>query len=207
MSRTHFINFKRSTICQRSKKMKSHKKIAWKLEVMKTFQKRDCECWEVLFLISASHLIHSWASPQTLKLDKLDEQPKSCAGDEKLTKKWKIEHGFIWWDSHSGSSRNMSHTIMRSISWYSGENKFLQSMVKKCVSWNSMKEFFLKLMEKMLYVWETSEMFKFSYLGKFFSLNKLQWNGKYWKHELNPLFSWKSQVKLSLLGSSHSLQS
>jgi hypothetical protein len=61
-------------------------------------------------------------------------------------------------------------------------------------------------MEIMLCVWETSEKFKFSYLEKFFSLNKLRWNGKYSKLKLNSLFSLKSQVKLSLMGSSHSLQ-
>ena len=46
--------------------------------------------------------------------------------------------------------------------------------------------------------WKTSEKFEFSYLEKFFSLYQLRWNGKSWKLKLNPLFSWKSQVKLSL---------
>ena len=64
-----------------------------------------------------------------------------------------------------------------------------------------------EVMERMLCVWETSEKFEFSYLEKFFINQQLSWNGKYWKFELNPLFSWKTQVKLSLLGSSHSLQS
>ena len=51
-----------------------------------------------------------------------------------------------------------------------------------------------EVMEIMLCVWETSDKFEFSYLEKFFSLNKLWWNGKYLKLKLNPLFSRKSQV-------------
>ena len=78
---------------------------------------------------------------------------------------------------------------------------------EKCDSWNLMKENVLNLMERMLCVEKTSEKFDFSYLENFFSLDQLRWNGKSWKLKLNPLFSWKSQVKISLLGSSHSLQS
>jgi hypothetical protein len=43
-----------------------------------------------------------------------------------------------------------------------------------------------------------NDNFEFSYLEKFFSLNKLWWDDKSLKLELNPLFSRKSQVKLSL---------
>ena len=45
-----------------------------------------------------------------------------------------------------------------------------------------------------------------SCLEKFFSLNKLRWNGNSWKLKLNPFLSRKFQVKLSLLGSSNSLK-
>ena len=55
---------------------------------------------------------------------------------------------------------------------------FLKSEVKECVSWSSMKEKVLKLVEIMLWVEKTSDKFEFSYLEKFFSLNKLRWNGK-----------------------------
>ena len=160
-----------------------------------------------MYLISASHVILSWASSQTLKLDNLVEHPKSCAGDENPTKNWKTEHGFVWWDFHLGSWRNMFYSILRCHSWDLGENVFLQSMMTKCVSWSSMKEKVWSLIKRMVYVWETSENFKFSYLENFSSLHKLRWNEKSWKLELNPLFSRKSQVKLSLLGSPHSLQS
>ena len=51
-----------------------------------------------------------------------------------------------------------------------------------------------EVMEIRLCVWETSEKFEFSYLEKFFSLDKLWGNGKSWKLKLNPLFSRKSQV-------------
>ena len=44
-------------------------------------------------------------------------------------------------------------------------------------------------------------------LRKVFTLHKLRWDEKSWKLKQNPLFSQKSQVKLSPLGSSHSLQS
>ena len=64
---------------------------------------------------------------------------------------------------------------------------------EKCVSWNLMKEKVLKLMKIMLWVEKTSEKFAFSYLEKFFSLNKLRRNGKSWKLKLNLLFSRKSQ--------------
>ena len=37
MSTTHFISFRRSAICQWPRKVKSHKKIARKLELLKTF--------------------------------------------------------------------------------------------------------------------------------------------------------------------------
>ena len=37
MSRTHLSNFQRYVVCQWSGKMKSHKKIAWKLQMLKTF--------------------------------------------------------------------------------------------------------------------------------------------------------------------------
>ena len=62
MSRTHFIIFWRSDICQWLGKAKSHKKIAWKLEVLKNFRKLDCQYWDVFYLISASHVNWSWAS-------------------------------------------------------------------------------------------------------------------------------------------------
>ena len=131
-----------------------------------------------------------------------------------MHRRWKFDQNlrkneleFIWKDFDSRSWRSKSHSILRCISWDLGENRLLQSMVKKCVSWNSMKEFFFEVMERMFYIWETSEKFKFSYLEKFFLTQQLRWNGKYWKLELNPLLSWKSQVKLSLLSSSHSLQS
>ena len=52
----------------------------------------------------------------------------------------------------------------------------------------------LKFDERMPCVWKMCEMFKFSYLENFFSLHKLWWDEKYWKHRHNPLFSWKSQV-------------
>ena len=78
---------------------------------------------------------------------------------------------------------------------------------EKCVSWNSMKEKVLKLMKIILCVEKNNEKFEYSYLETFFSLDQLRWNGKSWKLKLNPLFSRKSQVKLSLLGSSHSLLS
>ena len=65
----------------------------------------------------------------------------------------------------------------------------------------------LKFDERMPCVWEMCGKFTFPYLEKFSSLHKLRWNEKSWKLKLNPLFSWKPQVKLSLLGSSHSLHS
>ena len=48
------------------------------------------EAWlwilRIFFLISTPHMIQSWASAWTHKLDKLAEQPKSCAGGENSTK-------------------------------------------------------------------------------------------------------------------------
>ena len=87
-------------------------------------------------------------------------------GGENSTKNWKTEHDFIWWNFHSGSWRNMSHFIMRCLSWDFGENKFLQSVVKKCLmEFDERKSF--EVMEIMLCVWETSEKFEFSYLEIF----------------------------------------
>ena len=62
MNIIHFIDFWRSTICEWSRKVKSHKKIAWKWEVMKTLWKLDCEFWVVFYFISTSHVIRGWAS-------------------------------------------------------------------------------------------------------------------------------------------------
>ena len=53
-----------------------------------------------------------------------------------------------------------------------------------------------EVMERMFCVWETSEKFEFSHLEKFFLTQQLRWDGKSLKLEPNPLFSWKSQVKL-----------
>jgi hypothetical protein len=70
--------------------MKSHNKIAWKLQVMKTFWKLDYAFWYVLYLIPDPHVIMSWASGYPHKLEKMDEQPKACMCDENLTKNWKM---------------------------------------------------------------------------------------------------------------------
>ena len=85
----------------------------------------------------------------------------------------------------------------------------------KCVfviqgEWVSVMEFdegeVLKFCGKMLWVEKTSEKFEFSYLEKFSHSKKLDGMENLEKLMLNPIFSQKSQVKLSLLGSSHSLQ-
>ena len=60
---------------------------------------------------------------------------------------------------------------------------------------------------KVLCVEKTSEKFEFSYLENFSHSKNLDGTTNLEKLKLNPLFSQKSQVKLSLLGSSHSLQS
>ena len=147
---------------------------------------------------------------QVLKLTNLTNwlnNPKSCAGGENSTKNWKSKHSFIWWDFHSGSWRNMSHSILRFLSWDLGEKCDFAIRSEKVCLMESDERKRLKLMEIMLCVWETRKKFKFSYLEKFFLTQQLRWNGKSWKLELNPLFSCKSQVKLSLLASSLSLQS
>ena len=54
---------------------------------------------------------------------------------------------------------------------------------------------------------KVDEKFEFSYLENFSHLKNLDGMENLEKLKLNPLFSRKFQVKLSLLGSSHSLQS
>ena len=77
---------------------------------------------------------------------------------------------FIWfWD--------IFHLIREKIS-------FFKSWWKVCLmEFDERKSF--EVDGKNDLVEKTSEKFEFSFLEKFFSLNKLQWNGKSWKLELN----------------------
>ena len=72
--------------------MKSHKKIARKLEVLKTFQELKCEFWDVLYFFTAFYVNQSWEHAKTHKLDKQAEQPISCAEGENSTKNQNFEH-------------------------------------------------------------------------------------------------------------------
>ena len=89
MGITHFISFWSPSICQWSGKVKSHKKIAWELEVLEIFKELKCECWYVLYLFSASYVNQIWANSKTHKLNKHAEQPLWCAKGENSTEKLK----------------------------------------------------------------------------------------------------------------------
>ena len=95
------------------------------------------------------------------------EQPSSCTGDENSNQNRKNELDFIWKDFDSRSWRNKSHSILRSISWYSIKNMFSQSTIKKLVSWGSMKEKVRSWVKECFWVLEWCEKIKFSYFDKF----------------------------------------
>ena len=86
MSITLFTNFQSLSICKWPRKVNSHKNIAQKLEVLKTFWELQCEFLDILYLFMISHANRSWENAKTHKLDKHDEQPISCAEGENSTK-------------------------------------------------------------------------------------------------------------------------
>ena len=111
---------------------------------------------------------------------------------------------------HVGSWRNMFQSNVRFISWDSDKNVWMQSGVDELVAWSSMKEKFWSLVKKCFVLRKqvkVDEKFKFWYLEKFSHSKNLDGMENLEKLKLNPLFYRKSHVKLSLLCSSHSLQS
>lgn len=170
MSRTHFISFWSFAIFQCPGKVKSHNKIAQKLEVLKTLWELKCEFWNVLNFFTVFHANRSWQNAKIHKLDKQDEQPISCAEGEILTENWKFEHDSIRWYFHVGSWRNMFQSNVRFISWDSDENVWMQSRMNELVSWSSMKEKFWSLVKKWFEFRKqvkVNEKFEFSYLKSF----------------------------------------
>jgi hypothetical protein len=115
--------------------VKSHKKIAWKLEVFETFQNIKCEFWYVLNMLTTFHENLVWEDAKNLKLDMPVEQPILCADGEILIKNWNFEHESKSADFHVGSWINMFQSKMICLSWISDENVYMQSRVGESVSW------------------------------------------------------------------------
>ena len=104
----------------------------------------------------------------------------------------------------------MFQSILRSISWDSDENVFLQSRVNELVSWSSMKEKFWSFVKKCFELRkqvEVDDKFKFSYLENFSHSKNFDGMTNLEKTHAKSSFLSKNSSKLSLLGSSHSLQS
>ena len=186
MNRTHFIIFRSLTIRHWPGMVKSHKKIAQNLEVLKTFRELKYEFWDVLYFFTTAHANRSWENAKTHKIDKQAKQPISCVEGEILTKNWNFEHESTRWDFHVGSWRNVFWSKMRLISWFSDENVWMQSKVGELVSWNSMKEKFWSLEKKWFELRKQAKVddkFEFSYLENFF-LTQQTWME--WKNSKNP---------------------
>ena len=103
--------------------VKGHKKIAWKIQVMKCF-------WNLEYFISNPDVIHSCSNSQTWWT--WAEQPEIHARTMKIRRKLeKNQLEFIWKDFTYRSQWNNSHLIQMSISWDSIENKFFTITMKK----------------------------------------------------------------------------
>ena len=173
---------------------------------MKTFWKIDCEFWDVFYSIPLLMWIRV---EQVLKLTNLTNKMNNQNHVWVVKFQQEIEK-WIWLQMMRFSCR----IVKKHVSIDS--KKYFMRFGWKCVfairgGWVSLMEFderkVLKFKERVLWVEKTSEKFKFSYLEKVFSLEKLGWNVKSWKTQAKSSLLSKISSKLSLLSSSHSLQS
>ena len=128
-------------------------------------------------------------------------------GGENSTKNWKNEQGFIWWDFHVGSWRKMFLFILRCHSWDLGEIVLLQSVVKNVclMEFDEKKSFEVDGNNDL--GWENKwEVWVFILRKVFLTLPTLmEW--KILRTQVKSSLLSKISSKLSLPGSSHSLQS
>ena len=137
------------------------------------------------------------------------EQPKIMYGRWKFNQKLK---NWTWLHMIVFSCRTMKKHVS-----FNSEMSFMrfgwnfifairrEKSVSHGIRWKEKKV--LNLVEKFFVLRKHVRSLSFHTYKMFFSLEKLRRNGKSWKLKLNPLFSGKSQVKHSLLGSYHPLQS
>ena len=126
MSKTHFIIFSKLCHLLVIREGEESQEDSSNIRSVENFLRDQMLILRHFKLFFSFHVNRSWANSKTQKLDKQDEQPISWAEGEISTKNWKNEHGFIWWDFHAGSWRNMFQSILRYLSWYSDENVFFE---------------------------------------------------------------------------------